>query len=129
MASFQKLMMMGTLLCLFLVAKSTPNTSVQYYGCNSNSYSSSDPYANSVAYVLAALMNVTPNHGYDYYTQSPSAEAVAYGHGTCSTALSYNDCADCLTAARALVTSTCGSSVGGTMNMVDCTIRYEKYAF
>lgn len=134
MASFEKLktMIIVTLICqtaLFLVANSTPDTTTQYLACNTNTYSPDDPYANSVAYVLADLMNVTPNHGYDYYTQSPSAEAVSYGHGTCNTALSYNDCADCVEAARDALTSNCANRIGGTVNMVDCTMRYEQQPF
>lgn len=114
---------------LFLVAKSDPNTSVYLLLCNENTYAQGDDYANSVAYVLADLMNVTPNHGYDYTTQSPYADAVCYGHATCNTALSYSDCADCMIAARAAVTSGCTNSIGAQVGMVDCSIRYESYSF
>lgn len=114
---------------LFLVAKSDPNTSVNLSRCNANYYSQEDPYANSVDYVLADLMNVTPNHGFDYYTQSPYATAVSYGHATCNAALSYNDCANCLVAAKATVTTDCANRIGGAVEMVDCSMRYENYSF
>ncbi|KAL8029030.1 hypothetical protein ABFX02_14G201700 [Erythranthe guttata] len=116
-------------LSLLLVAKSDPNTSVNLIVCNGNSYSQSDAYANSVAYVLADMMNVTPNHGYDYKTQSPYAQAVSYGHATCNTALNYNDCADCMIAARSAVTNNCLDKVGAQVSMVDCSMRYENYSF
>ncbi|XP_057794468.1 antifungal protein ginkbilobin-like protein [Salvia miltiorrhiza] len=107
----------------------SPNTSINYLACNVNGYLQGDAYAGNVAYVLADMMNVTPNAGYDYYTHSPSSTAVCYGHATCSLALSYNDCADCLTAARSTVLAGCPSSIGASVEMVDCTIRYENYFF
>ncbi|KAL1559681.1 antifungal protein ginkbilobin-like protein [Salvia divinorum] len=114
---------------VLLVAESTPNTSINEWRCNVDSYSPNEAYADNVEYVLADLMNVTPNAGYDYYTQSPSKTALCYGHATCSSALSYNDCADCLTASRASVKDICAAKIGGEVDMVDCTIRYENYSF
>ncbi|KAH6799665.1 hypothetical protein C2S53_004137 [Perilla frutescens var. hirtella] len=129
MASMKIVACLIVLMSVFLVAKCTPNTSITYWRCNGNEYSQDDPYADNVEYVLADLMNVTPNAGYDYYTHSPSTTAVCYGHGTCSTALSYNDCADCLTANRASVKDICAAKIGGTVEMADCTMRYENYSF
>lgn len=112
---------------LFLVAKSEPNTRVNVFLCNEVSYAQGDSYSNSVAYVLADLTNVTPNHGYDYATKSPYAEAVCYGHAFCNVGL--NDCTDCLIAAQAAVSSSCPYTVGAQVEMVDCSIRYENYSF
>ncbi|KAI3460872.1 hypothetical protein Pfo_017535 [Paulownia fortunei] len=117
------------LMGLVLVAESDPNTNVNLLWCNANGYAQGSPYANSVDYVLADLMNVTPNHGFDYRTQSPYAAAVSYGHATCNTALSYSDCANCLVGAKATVSSGCPNSVGGRVEMVDCAMRYENYPF
>ncbi|PIN03058.1 hypothetical protein CDL12_24414 [Handroanthus impetiginosus] len=118
------------LMGLISVARSEPNTNVNLLWCNDNSYSQEDPYGNSVAYVLADLMNVTPTQqGFDYHTVSLYAEAVSYGHATCNTALSNNDCANCLVSAKASVNDVCANRIGGRVEMVDCTMRYENYSF
>ncbi|KAL2236494.1 antifungal protein ginkbilobin-2 [Sesamum indicum] len=136
MALVQKLNMIMTIISLIgltgllSVAKSEPNTNVNLLWCNENGYAEEDPYADSVAYVLADLMNVTPSRqGFDYSTVSPYGTAVSYGHATCNTGLSNNDCANCLVAAKASVSSSCLNSVGGRVAMVDCAMRYENYPF
>ncbi|KAK4441679.1 hypothetical protein Salat_0502800 [Sesamum alatum] len=132
MALVQRLNMIMTFILtgVVSVAKSEPNTNVNLLWCNENGYAEEDPYANSVAYVLADLMNVTPSRqAFDYSTLSPYATAVSYGHATCNTALSNNDCANCLAAGKASVSSGCLNSVGGRVEMVDCAMRYENYPF
>ncbi|PIN03060.1 hypothetical protein CDL12_24416 [Handroanthus impetiginosus] len=118
------------LMVLSLVAKSEPNTNVNLLWCSEYNYAQEDTYANSVAYVLVDLMNATTSRqGLDYRTISPYAVAESYGHATCNTVLSSNDCANCLVSAEATVSSGCSNSVGGRVEMVDCTMRYENYPF
>ncbi|KAK4408061.1 hypothetical protein Sango_0387100 [Sesamum angolense] len=112
------------------VVKSDPDTSVNSIICNTQYYSGDDPFGNSVAYVLADLMNVAPSQQpYDYYTVSPYPTSPAYGHATCSQALANSACANCLASARGTVSSACAGSVGGQVGMVDCSMRYENYPF
>ncbi|KAL0418752.1 UNVERIFIED_CONTAM: hypothetical protein Sradi_1288700 [Sesamum radiatum] len=112
------------------VVKNDPDTSINSIICNTQYYSGDDPFGNSVAYVVADLMNVAPSQQpYDYYTVSPYPTSPAYGHATCSQALANSECANCLASARGTVSSACAGSVGGQVGMVDCSMRYENYPF
>ncbi|XP_030455940.1 antifungal protein ginkbilobin-like protein [Syzygium oleosum] len=123
------IMLVGSLL-MFHVVQGAPDTSIVYGGCNIGTYSSGDPYASSVAYVLADMETVTPNHAnYDYFTTSPYPTVVAYGHATCNSALSYSDCGICVSAAKARILADCPKSVGVHMVFEDCSMRYESYSF
>ncbi|OWM88085.1 hypothetical protein CDL15_Pgr016658 [Punica granatum] len=54
-------------------------------------------FSYSLAYVLSDLETGTPNRpGLDSYTRSPYQEAVAYGHASCNSQISYPDCASCI---------------------------------
>ncbi|KAF7849038.1 hypothetical protein BT93_L1309 [Corymbia citriodora subsp. variegata] len=118
------------LLLAFNFVLGDPDTTMVYKICNGNVYGSSDPYADSVSYVLAAMATVTANHpGYDYYTQSPYVEATAYGHAVCNTALSFTDCATCMSSAESQILSDCPNSIGVQMQLQDCRMRYENYSF
>ncbi|XP_073138359.1 antifungal protein ginkbilobin-2-like [Henckelia pumila] len=124
-------MMIPLIICIagqFLVAKSEPNTTVNLLWCNFNGYSQEDVYASSVEDVLMDLTSVTPTRkGFRYRTVSGNALAVSFGLANCHEALSNADCAECLAAAKAAVTSGCRNSVGGRTELVDCGIRYENY--
>ncbi|KAG8370718.1 hypothetical protein BUALT_Bualt13G0012400 [Buddleja alternifolia] len=114
----------------FPVAKSDPNTNVDTIACNINTYAENDPFGDSVAYVLADLMNVAPSQqGYNYYTVSPYPTSVAYGHATCSQSLANSECANCLATARGTVSSSCASRVGGQVALVDCGMRFYQIKF
>ncbi|XP_073291596.1 antifungal protein ginkbilobin-like protein [Primulina huaijiensis] len=107
-----------------------PNTSVTTLICNGDTYPQGDPFDDSVAYVLADLMNVTPSQqGYNYYAVSPYPAGVAYGHATCSLKLANSECANCLATARGTLSTTCGGHIGGQVEMVDCGMRFENYSF
>ncbi|KAI6698733.1 hypothetical protein NL676_018852 [Syzygium grande] len=76
------IMLVGSLLMCY-AAQGAPDTSKVYRACNAGTYSSGDPYADSVAYVLADMETVSPNHmNYDYYTTSPYPTAAIFGHTT-----------------------------------------------
>ncbi|XP_073152604.1 antifungal protein ginkbilobin-like protein [Henckelia pumila] len=120
---------MGLLLATtFSCVESEPNTSVQTLICNGDTYPPGDPFGDSVAYVLADLMNVTPSQqGYDYYAVSPYPTAVAYGHATCSQKLANSECANCMATARGTVSTICGGHIGGQVEMVDCGMSYRDF--
>ncbi|KAH0681973.1 hypothetical protein KY289_019725 [Solanum tuberosum] len=61
----------------------------------------SGPFALSLAYVVEALQNVTPNQ----------------------------DCGLCLSSAKSFLLSTCDGSIGGQVEFVDCSMRYKQYSF
>ncbi|XP_030455937.1 antifungal protein ginkbilobin-like protein [Syzygium oleosum] len=118
------------LLFVFTFVRGDPDVTQVNKICNGNVYASGDPYANSVSYVLEDMATVTANHpGYDYYTQSPYAEATAYGHAVCSTTLSFTDCATCVSFAKSCIVDECGMSMGVQMQLQDCRMRYENYPF
>ncbi|KAF7849041.1 hypothetical protein BT93_L1312 [Corymbia citriodora subsp. variegata] len=118
------------LLLVFNFVQGDPDLTTVNKICNGNVYGSSDPYANSVSYVLEDMATVTANHpGYDYYTRSPYAEATAYGHAVCNTALSFTDCATCVSYAKGYIVSACGMSMGVQLQLQDCRMRYENYQF
>ncbi|KAL3753258.1 hypothetical protein ACJRO7_000624 [Eucalyptus globulus] len=118
------------LLLVFKFVQGGPDTTMVNKICNGNVYGSSDPYANSVSYVLEDLATVTANHpGYDYYTQSPYVEATAYGHALCSASLSFTDCGTCVSSAKSQILSNCPNSIGVQMQLQDCRMRYENYPF
>ncbi|KAJ0112069.1 hypothetical protein Patl1_03408 [Pistacia atlantica] len=110
--------------------RSVPNTNVTSVLCNSGVYTRGDPFAISLAYVLAELETETPtSKGYDYYNISPYPNAFAYGHAACNQNLTSSDCTTCLGAAKTAMFSACQSRIGARSVLHDCTIRYEQYPF
>ncbi|KAL9142855.1 hypothetical protein ABFS82_14G198400 [Erythranthe guttata] len=126
------IIMMITLviMAIFTVVKNEPHTTLNYRTCSLQTYAQNDPFADSVAYVFADLMNLTPSQqGYNRYTVSPYPRSTAFGHATCNQSLANSDCATCLVAARATLSTTCGGYTGGQVGMANCTMRYENYPF
>ncbi|KAA8550882.1 hypothetical protein F0562_002566 [Nyssa sinensis] len=112
------------------VVSSNPNTNVSTILCNVRAYSEGDPFAISLAYVLAELETVTPSRqGYDYHNISPYPNAFAYGHAACNQNLTSSDCTDCLRAAKTAMSGACDSRIGAWCVLYDCKIRYEQYPF
>ncbi|XP_044503666.1 antifungal protein ginkbilobin-like protein [Mangifera indica] len=110
--------------------RSVPNTNVTTVLCNSGVYSSGDPFAISLTYVVAELEAETPtSRGYDYFNISPYPNAFAYGHAACNQNLTTSDCTTCLAAAKTAMLSACQSRIGARSVLHDCTIRYEQYPF
>ncbi|KAK9137209.1 hypothetical protein Sjap_007803 [Stephania japonica] len=107
-----------------------PNTNVTRVLCNSGTYTKGDPFATSLAYVLAELETATPlQKSREIYNISPYPNAFAYGHAACNTNLSSADCQTCLGAAKQTIFSSCPSRIGARSVLYDCTIRYEQYPF
>ena len=119
------------LLCLWSVADSVPNTSIINSLCNGGVYTSGDPFAISLRYVLKDLEEVTPSQkNYDYYNISPYPNAFAYGHANCNLNLTTSDCKTCLGFAKtALFTQCQAQAIGARLLLHDCSIRYEQYPF
>ncbi|XP_052184183.1 antifungal protein ginkbilobin-like protein [Diospyros lotus] len=110
--------------------ESNPNTNVSSVLCNNGVYSEGNPFATSLAYVIAELEAVTPTiRGYDYHNISPYPNAFAYGHAACNKNLTASDCGTCLGAAKMAMFGACNSRIGARSILVDCTIRYEQYPF
>lgn len=122
-----------TLLLLLLAAspaQAAPNTAPRSVLCNGATYGPGDPFAESLAYVLSELLSATPARaGHDFYDISPYPTAFAYGHASCGAALTAADCESCLGSAASQMNATCGHSVGARAVLVDCSVRYEQYAF
>jgi len=107
-----------------------PNTEALSVLCNGASYGAGDPFKTSLAYVLSELVSATSARaGRDFYDISPYPAAFAYGHAACRAALSAADCATCLRSAVSQMDASCGHSVGARAVLVDCSVRYEQYAF
>ncbi|KZV39577.1 hypothetical protein F511_02040 [Dorcoceras hygrometricum] len=118
------------LLSLSHTATCAPNTRAKLVQCNSGTYSEGDPFAISLAYVLAELEDATPaRQGYDFRNVSPYPNAFAYGHAACNQTLASPDCAACLAAAKTSVLGACDGRIGGRSVLYDCTVRYEQYPF
>ncbi|KAJ1433056.1 Gnk2-homologous domain [Sesbania bispinosa] len=120
------------LLCLMMsVVESVPNTSIINVLCNNGEYTSGDPFAISLSYVLRDLETETPAYkNYDYHNISPYPNAFAYGHATCNINLTSSDCKTCLGVAKSALFSTCQTPRIGVRSVLhDCTIRYEQYPF
>ncbi|TVU37492.1 hypothetical protein EJB05_10808, partial [Eragrostis curvula] len=111
-------------------AVAAPNTAALSVLCNGAVYGAGDPFAASLAYVLSEMQSATPARaGHDFYDISPFPTAFAYGHAACRAALTAADCAACLASAASQMDATCGHSVGARAVLVDCSVRYEQYAF
>ncbi|CAN6213819.1 unnamed protein product [Urochloa humidicola] len=113
-------------------AAAAPNTEALSVLCNGALYGAGDPFAASLAYVLSELESATPARDpREFYDISPYPTAFAYGHAACRPApeLSAADCAACLRSAVSQMGDTCGHSVGARAVLVDCSVRYEQYAF
>ena len=119
------------LLCLWIsVGESVPNTNITTVLCNVGVYTSADPFAISLAYVVEELEEVTPTYkNHDYYNISPYPNAFAYGHAACNMNLTTSDCKACLGVAKTTMFSSCQKRIGARSVLHDCTIRYEQYPF
>ncbi|KAK7277649.1 hypothetical protein RJT34_22664 [Clitoria ternatea] len=119
------------LLCLWSgVADSVPNTKITTVLCNVGIYTSGDPFAVSLSYVVGELETQTPTHkNYDYYNISPYPNAFAYGHATCNLNLTTSDCKTCLGVSKTTMFNSCPNRVGARSVLHDCSIRYEQYPF
>lgn len=102
-----------------------PGSKLLDHTCNGNMHDKNSPFAKSLYYVLIELSNETPKQGYDYYIN----DALAYGHATCSSNVAYSDCDTCVRLARNYLMTTCDGSLGGQVEFVDCSMRYEQYSF
>lgn len=110
--------------------ESAPNTKATSVLCNTGLYFQDDPFAISLAYILADLVNGTPSRkGYDYRNISPYPNAFAYGHAHCNQNITSSDCQTCLGAANTTMIGTCNSRIGARAVLVDCSMRYEQYPF
>ncbi|XP_060183384.1 antifungal protein ginkbilobin-like protein [Lycium barbarum] len=107
-----------------------PESKLLDHICNGDTYDKNGPFAKSLYYVLVSLTNETPRQGYDYYVISPYPnDAIAYGHATCSSNVAYSDCDTCVKLSRSFLMTTCDGSIGGQVEFVDCSMRYEQYSF
>ncbi|KAL3517561.1 hypothetical protein ACH5RR_020150 [Cinchona calisaya] len=107
-----------------------PNTRVINVLCNTGVYFEDDPFAISLAYILADLETETPSSkGYDYRNISPYPNAFAYGHANCNHNITSSDCRTCLGAANTTILAGCNSRIGARAVLVDCSMRYEQYPF
>ncbi|XP_073021711.1 antifungal protein ginkbilobin-like protein [Primulina eburnea] len=131
MSTFTRnLSLLTLLLSLSRPATCAPNTNVELVQCNTGTYSEGDPFAISLAYVLAELEHSTPSRpGYDFRNVSPYPNAFAYGHAACNQTLASSGCAACLAAAKTSVLGACDGRIGGRSVLYDCTVRYEQYPF
>ncbi|XP_015950929.1 antifungal protein ginkbilobin-like protein [Arachis duranensis] len=142
-SNFAASITISLILCLILlwsssVCECVPNTNITPILCNSGVYTSGDPFAISLSYVLEELEEVTPTQkNYDYYNISPYPNAFAYGHAACNnnnnlkktTNLTSSDCKACLGVAKTTMLSSCEKRIGARSVLHDCTIRYEQYPF
>lgn len=106
-----------------------PESKLLDHTCNGEMYDKNGPFGDSLAYVLIELSNETPKEGYDYYITFPYPNALAYGHATCSSNVEYSDCDTCVRLAKDYLITTCDGSIGGQVEFVDCSMRYEQYSF
>ncbi|KAI9119152.1 hypothetical protein K1719_009827 [Acacia pycnantha] len=69
------------MLCLWTIADCVPDTTIMNVLCNAAVFTSGDPFAISLDYVLQELETVTSTQrNYDYSNISPYTNAFAYGH-------------------------------------------------
>ncbi|XP_040382273.1 antifungal protein ginkbilobin-like protein [Oryza brachyantha] len=138
MANFAKAQPLLPLALLLLLSspragEAAPNTAARSVLCNGAAYGAGDPFAASLAYVLGELLAGTPaGDGRDMYAISPYPSAFAYGRAACrggGGGVTAADCASCLGAAVARMNATCGRAIGARALLVDCSVRYEQYAF
>nr|XP_007144624.1 hypothetical protein PHAVU_007G171000g [Phaseolus vulgaris]ESW16618.1 hypothetical protein PHAVU_007G171000g [Phaseolus vulgaris] len=112
------------LLCLWSVADSVLNTNITTILCNVGGYTSGDPFAVSLSYVVGELETDTPTQkNYDYYNISPYPNSFAYGHAACNLNLTTSDCKTCLGVAKTAMFNACPKRIGARSVLHDCTIR------
>lgn len=121
----------GFLGCFCCLVTGFPNLGVTNKICNGEHYPLGDPFQQCLDYVFEDLLDGTPKQeGYNYYSVSPYFNnVVAYGHATCNTDISYDDCTLCLGGAKVYLSQSCYRSIGAQISYVDCSMRYENYLF
>ncbi|KAF7818309.1 antifungal protein ginkbilobin-like protein [Senna tora] len=107
---------------MWMIGECVPDTTISEVLCNNNVYTSGDPFAISLAYVLQEIETATSTHHYNYYNISPYPDAFAYAHATCNTNLTPSDCNTCLTAAKSALLAMCPARIGARSLLHDCTI-------
>lgn len=114
---------------ILYVTSALPNTQVVQKICNGIKFDQSSPISSSIYYVQNDVAIHTSDHGYNYYTSSPWDMNIAYGHGVCNGGLSGQDCDACMLEAFTRITRGCPRNTGAQVQLGDCRIRYEIYAF
>ncbi|XP_028762199.1 antifungal protein ginkbilobin-like protein [Neltuma alba] len=121
---------MTAMICLRITAECFLDATIINVLCNEAVFTSGDPFAISLHYVLQQLETVTSTRrNYDYSNISPYPNAFAYGHAACTTNLTTSDCNYCLAAAKRALFATCQSRIGPCSLLSDCTLGYEQYPF
>ncbi|OWM77902.1 hypothetical protein CDL15_Pgr018471 [Punica granatum] len=105
-----------------------PDTGEVYHICG-DKYDVNTGYKESLNYVLTDIVAQTADWGYDYYTTSPNPGNLAYGHGACKGEIQPVDCKACLGVAFPQILDICPTRYGAQLQLRDCRIRYEAYAF
>ncbi|CAI9112982.1 OLC1v1013498C1 [Oldenlandia corymbosa var. corymbosa] len=117
-------------ICILLLAISVvsggPNTGITLQQCSPNTYPDGDPYGIAVHQALYYVVKLTPNTSHYFHsdTERSTSGIIAFALGTCVLYLSAFDCGACLEAAAEDCVSQCNGHMFGTINLVDCSIRY-----
>lgn len=119
------------LVVTIIVAESAPNINLLQVLCNQNIFVPGTPFARNLDYVFNDILQHTPiSTNHIYRNISPEPTAFVFGNSSCSPTLSAVDCSSCLnTIVGSLFPQNCGNVVGARIQLVDCSIRYEAYAF
>lgn len=115
----------------FDVAECDPYDSshVESMICNGEHFEMYSPLDVASGSVLFNLQLHTPSSGFNYYTSFQDRDVTAYGHAACNGQLTVDACVQCLEAAVNILYFPCRYSVGAQIQLQDCRVRYENYAF
>lgn len=84
-------------------------------------------YETAISQVLGKVVEETPYKDFNYYTES--AWSIVYGHAACNRKLKIVGCSSCLDSAGSQLLDLCPNSIGAQIQLRDCRVRYEVYAF
>ncbi|KAF5752429.1 antifungal protein ginkbilobin-2-like [Tripterygium wilfordii] len=122
--------LLGLLSSVTCAVAPKPDTTLSMDQCNLESYSEESEFGKNVNLVISNLVENTQNRpNYNYGNNSPNIDNFVCGHATCNPELKKSECKKCLSVASKMVHNLCANRIGGHVELVDCTIRYEKYPF
>ncbi|KAI4373301.1 hypothetical protein MLD38_011437 [Melastoma candidum] len=108
-----------------------PDTKIVYEICNGETYGEGSSFSRTLLEVLYQVKENTAYNKFNYYYESPvpGPSPRGYGHGRCNGQIWYGYCTQCLRVAADHILWDCPMRVGAQIQLVDCRVRYEQYAF
>ncbi|KAI4330153.1 hypothetical protein MLD38_028456 [Melastoma candidum] len=107
----------------------SPDTDIVFIICHRDRTGEGSTYDDAVGEVITKLIRGTFEADGVLYSMATVETSVCYGRGICSLHMDRTDCKNCLRTADTLIQEHCPLTMGATLKLVDCSLRFETYPF